>query len=535
VLRARSKSDRHGGFFVPRVRSLLAAAIVGAICSLGGLDAAVGSDAAVPKSPDVVLKRSTTSGLLFTWSPVANASGYDLSLGTVHVGPTTYTRADFQNLACSTQYVLRVTSFDGAGRRSTASVTTARTDACQAASQQRPSEGPKPPAPPPPPAPNPPGGKPGPKPPPGPTPPPPSGGPPTAAVVVSPNGSDKNPCSATAPCASFGRAYAVAQPGQIVQMVGGRYPAQSIPANASKSSAAANVIFQPAPGATVLLANSTLTISGAHVEFHHLQMDKSGCANVKVAPPCPQLVIQYPAHDVVIDGLQSSRFFITGAHHVTVMNSDFGPSWDNHGIIHADTAGNRPHDITLLNSAVHDHWNSSACKAQAGCKTANHQGCGPTINDAYNVLEDGMRFFNCEDLGQLVKPYKFPNQNITIQNSYFGASNGFYSLSLTSNAAMPNQGLVIRNNVFTKGVSISAGIRYPNSVFSGNTLPGAACGALVSSGWVLSGNNFSGAACGGTPSGGGSGSSGGSGGSPSSVGSGTIGIPSPRTLGRQPS
>src|SRR5205807_9888506 len=105
-------------------------------------------------------------------------------------------------------------------------------------------------------------------------------------------------------------------------------------------------------------------------------------------------------------------------------NPDFRPSCDNHRIIHADTAGNRPHDITLINTSVHDHWNSAACKAQAGCVSAHHEGCGPTINDAYNVLEDHMRFFNCEDLGQLVKPYKFANQNITIQNSFFGANNG---------------------------------------------------------------------------------------------------------------
>ena len=160
--------------------------------------------------------------------------------------------------------------------------------------------------------------------------------------------------------------------------------------------------------------------------------------------------------------LRSSRFYITGAYNITITNSDFGPSYDFHGIIHADTAGNRPHDITLSNVSVHDHWNTDACKAQASCFSAHHQGCGPTLNDSYNVLEDRMRFFNCQDLGQLVKPYRFPNQNITIQNSSVWPLNyGFYSLDVTYSQALPNEGLHIRNNTFSKGVAVSRGIRYP--------------------------------------------------------------------------
>src|SRR5207302_2006659 len=198
----------------------------------------------------------------------------------------------------------------------------------------------------------------------------------------------------------------------------------------------------------------------AHVEFDHLRMDQSACTNTQIAPPCPQLLIQFPAHDVVIDDIKSSRFYITGAYNVAIKNSDFGPSWDFHGIIHSTTAGNRPHDITLANVAVHDHWNTTACKVQAACLSAHHQGCGPTINDAYNLLEDAMRFSNCQDLDQLVKPWHYANQNITIQNSFFGAGNGFSSLDLSSIGGLPNQGLHVRNNTFTKGIAISKGIAY---------------------------------------------------------------------------
>src|SRR5690348_6316608 len=125
---------RFDGGHVRRAKRLFAAAIVGALCLLGALSAAAESDSLAPQTPEVVVKRASTTSLLFTWSPVDRAAGYDLYLGTVHVGPTTYTRAEFPKLACSTRYVLRVVAFDGASRRSTPSLTNATTDTCASSS-----------------------------------------------------------------------------------------------------------------------------------------------------------------------------------------------------------------------------------------------------------------------------------------------------------------------------------------------------------------------------------------------------------------
>jgi hypothetical protein len=310
-------------------------------------------------------------------------------------------------------------------------------------------------------------------------------------LYVSPGGAAAGTCTQSTPCSSLDRAYHVARPGQVVVMLGGLYAAQSIRSDPTKESASTNVIFRAASGATPTLANSTFTISGSHVEFHHLSMDETGCVNDRVAPPCPQLLIQAPAHHVVVDDFRASRFFITGAYNVTVKDSDFGPSWDNHGLIHADTAGHRPHDIVLANVAVHDHLNSEACKAQPGCIGAHHQGCGPTINDSYNVVEDRMRFFNCQDLGQLVKPFRFGNENITIQNSWFGANGGFYSLDLTSDAKTPNSGLHILNNTFAKGISASRNVTYRDSDLTGNIIQAMSklgCSSLLGGGWNVTYN-----------------------------------------------
>ena len=273
-------------------------------------------------------------------------------------------------------------------------------------------------------------------------------------------------------------------------MAAGVYRAQSIAADPSKLSASANVVFRPA-GGTVTLANSVLLITGSHVELHGISMDQTGCVSTQIAPPCPSVVVQNVAHDVLLDGIHASRFYITGAYNVTVQNSDFGPSYDFHGIIHADTAGNRPHDILLSNVTIHDHWNSAACKALASCLAAHHQGCGPTLNDAYNVVEDRVHWFNCDDLDQLIKPYKFANQNVTIQNSVFGPNNGYYSLDLTSTASMPNQAIRLLNNTFSKGISVTKGIPYPNSQMIGNIVPLStlSCSLFAAGGWTVSSNS----------------------------------------------
>jgi hypothetical protein len=309
------------------------------------------------------------------------------------------------------------------------------------------------------------------------------------AIFVDPAGSDRNPCTAAAPCATFDRAYHVAQAGQVVQVAGGSYPAQRITADASKAAATANVAFRPAPGASVVLANSALTIFGAHVEIHGISMDETACVPTTVAPPCPSVVIQPGAHDVVIDGVHASRFYITAAYNVTVENSDFGPAYDFHGIIHADTAGNRPHDILLLNDTIHDHWNSDACKATAACISAHHQGCGPTLNDAYNVVEEDMHWYNCQDLAQLIKSYKFANQNITVENSVFGQSSGFYSLMVDSSSALPGNGIHIRYNTFAKGIAVS-GVQSPDSDIVGNIAPVAQqfCARMLAGGWKVEDN-----------------------------------------------
>ena len=78
-----------------------------------------------------------------------------------------------------------------------------------------------------------------------------------------------NPCTASAPCASFDRAYAVALPGQVVEVAGGRYAVQTVLADPAKA-VGADVVFQPAAGASVSVAYAY--IQASHLEFRDMRM-----------------------------------------------------------------------------------------------------------------------------------------------------------------------------------------------------------------------------------------------------------------------
>src|SRR4051812_15093904 len=206
---------------------LRAIVVLAATCVLGLLGGAARADTAAPKTPEVVVKRSSPTSLLLTWTAVDRASGYDVFVGTVRVQRTTEPIAELRNLVCNTRYVLHVTAFDRVGRRSMPSITGAKTDGCSAESPGTPGS-PNPPSPP------------------GSPPSPPLQPPTAGSLLVAPNGSDRSSCALSAPCATFNRAYHQASPGQAVYVAAGSYPKQTIGLDAAKTAAAADVVFLPA-------------------------------------------------------------------------------------------------------------------------------------------------------------------------------------------------------------------------------------------------------------------------------------------------
>ena len=126
------------------------------------------ADTSPPSTPTNLAKTgATTSSIALSWTASTDnvgVVGYGLYLNGVGAGSTSSTSTSFSGLACGTSYTLAVDAYDNAGNRSGKASLSASTSAC-----------------------------------PPPPPPPPAG---SAGAYLAPGGSDANPCTQAAPCAS---------------------------------------------------------------------------------------------------------------------------------------------------------------------------------------------------------------------------------------------------------------------------------------------------------------------------------------------
>lgn len=89
-------------------------------------------------------------------------------------------------------------------------------------------------------------------------------------LYVAPAGSDNAGCTRSQPCASFDRAYALARPGAIVLVAGGRYGSQTIQFRSGRK--APKVVFRPATSARVTLAGDT-RVHATQLELQRMAID----------------------------------------------------------------------------------------------------------------------------------------------------------------------------------------------------------------------------------------------------------------------
>src|SRR2546421_11676986 len=119
-------------------------------------------------------------------------------------------------------------------------------------------------------------------------------------LYLSPTGSDAAPCSAAAPCATLQRAFALARPGQTVELAGGTYPGQSIAG--SPKSGAAHVVFQPAPAAQVSFSGRLSLDGAAHLTLRGFDLARPG-------PGDRSLFVDACTTDVTLDKVSGETFF----------------------------------------------------------------------------------------------------------------------------------------------------------------------------------------------------------------------------------
>jgi hypothetical protein len=123
-----------------------------------------------------------------------------------------------------------------------------------------------------------------------------------ATRYISPSGADSGACtSASAPCRSFGHAYRQSAPGDVVEMAGGQYGSQTIPAVSGRGGPA--VTFQAAPGAQPVLGE--LNVSGSYVSVRDVvtsSVDLNGARGVEIVRAQGRQMNMQDVHDVAIIG-----------------------------------------------------------------------------------------------------------------------------------------------------------------------------------------------------------------------------------------
>jgi hypothetical protein len=204
------------------------------------------------------------------------------------------------------------------------------------------------------------------------------------------------------------RAYALAQPGQTVELAGGSYGPQTISYQSSKSSAGSYVTFQPAAGATVTI-NGDLENRAAWVRVVGLH----ATGVLKPAERGPN------AHNVVYDHLNAPAFMIGPGHDITFSNSDIGPQADcgYENVIGPDgaIAGAVPYNITVVGNYIHDQNGDnpvSGCHFGGLFLIAGHDMTFARNTFARNVVYD-------IQVQNFTGVYGGTPSNVTIENNWF--------------------------------------------------------------------------------------------------------------------
>jgi len=313
---------------------------------------------------------STTTSVSLAWNAASDdtgVTGYGIYRNGNLVSTTSGLTAAVSGLSCGTTYTLAVDAADAAGNRSAQTSVSASTSTC---------------------------------PPPG-----------TANRYVATTGSDSNQCTQSAPCASFGRAYAVASPGDVVEVGGGSYSGQTIDQTPKANGPA--IVFQPAAGASVTLSSVNI-VRASYLELRNFTVTSSTYNRER-------------AQWITYRNIKMRQFFIRGADHVSYYDSEVGPNTSDDGmnwITAAYQTNDGSSDILLDGVRIHDFkkWNSGA-----------HVDC-IGIDDVDGLVIRNTRIWNCEHFslifGKDLWSYR-ASRNVLLENNFFDCCySGYYSIGL---------------------------------------------------------------------------------------------------------
>ncbi len=396
------------------------------------------------------------TGATLSWKPAGGAAaGYVVLVNGTVVATTQQTTAPLSGLTCDTAYSLGVEAYDAAGNRSSRATIGMTTTAC-------------------------------------------SGTPaPAGDLYVAANGADGSPCTATAPCATFRRAYGLAKPGQTVQVAPGSYAGQSLTFDQAKAGQSSRVTFA-ASGASL----SSLTIDGAqHVLLTGLTV--TGRLAIRANTVAKINAGTQPATDVEIRNANLREILLRNVVSVTVRDTRIGGydvSTSGLGVpkigAYLPDAGQpaMPSKNVLFERVVfHD-----IIRTQTG---TTHAECLYLDGGIDGFVLRNSSFSNCGVFDVFGQPNGGDNANIVLENNLFDVprdTTGGAAGSALNFKAGPNgihRGLTIRFNSVLGNIRADSGT-YQGVAVVGNALDNTACASVFPA--SAFDRNVAAVACGGT-------------------------------------
>lgn len=247
-----------------------------------------------------------------------------------------------------------------------------------------------------------------------------------AARFVSPAGSDAGPCTQTAPCASFDRAYLVAKPGQTVDVAAGSYPAQIIEWRPGRDDAA-QVVFRPT-GKVSIEGDLKVFASGVWIAGHAtgtIADWRSRTYSITVSRDIAVLAesaAKHP-HNVTLEGIDGGALGTYSGENVVARDIDSGPVVEDASCSRPEpTIGPNidaelfvPRNITW--ERVVDHGMDLTAEAVAG--GCHHGGLFIVSADRVTIRDSVFTENVVYDI-QVQNYVGVPASNVTIENSWFG-------------------------------------------------------------------------------------------------------------------
>ncbi len=266
-----------------------------------------------------------------------------------------------------------------------------------------------------------------------------------ATLHVSPSGSDAGSCTASAPCRTFERAYRVASPGDVVQVAGGSYGSEAIPALGRSG---ADIEFKAAPGADVRLAG--LAVRADDVVVRGMAVADWLSVETKDASDPVERVKLYDMH--------TSKHWINNARDFLWRGGSIGPAFNEK----ASMIGGQPASRRLTYDGIlwHDATRDSNAVHMECFYVASVQGL--TVRNS--------RFSNCAVFNVLITrmPTDEDPSDIVFENNVFersrdvGAASAYYAMGVHSLVTLDS--LVLRNNVWQQPISIGTAVQSGRAV-----------------------------------------------------------------------